>query len=237
MTERHLIKILCAGAVKEGVRACAELFEERTAMGFDLEHAIGPEIHSRLNAGTAVADLVAMPESAFPPMVGAGQFAAKDVEPVGSILVAAAIRKGAREPDLSTVEAFIASVQTADRLYISAATSGRYMQGIFDKLSLTERLGERIVTWPTGRETMEALAADTSFNAIGFGHATEIRLHDDRGTRLVGPLPGEINRETPYAVGLFAGAHEPAAARDLLDLMVSPRGRELFAETGVSVPR
>lgn len=236
MNDKHLIKILCAGAVIEGVRACAALSQMESGTGFDLEHAIGPEIHSRLNAGTAVADLVAMPESAFPPMVAAGQFAAEDVEPVGAILVAAAIRKGAREPDLATVEAFIASVQTADRLYISAATSGRYMAGIFDKLALTGRLGDRVVTWPTGRETMEALAADTTGNAIGFGHATEIRLHDHRGTRLVGPLPGEINRETPYAVGLFRGAHEPAAARGLLQLMVSPRGRQIFADSGVVVP-
>jgi ABC-type molybdate transport system substrate-binding protein len=92
------------------------------------------------------------------------------------------------------------------------------------------------VIWPTGRETMEALAADTTGNAIGFGHATEIRLHDKRGTRLVGPLPGEINRETPYAVGLFAGAEEPEAAKRLFDLMLSPQGRALFADTGVSVP-
>lgn len=236
MNDNHLVKILCAGAVKEGVRACAELFRKQSGIGFDLEHAIGPEIHSRLNAGTAVADLVAMPLGGFATMIEAGQFAPRNVAQVGVVLVAAAIRQGAREPDLSTVEAFIASVQTAERLYISAATSGRYMAGVFDKLALTERLGDRIVTWPTGAETMEALAADTSGNAIGFGHATEIRLHDHRGTRLVGPLPGEINRETPYAVGLFAGAGEPQAARQLFDLMLSPQGRTLFADTGVSVP-
>lgn len=236
MNDNHLVKILCAGAVKEGVRACAELFKQQTGIGFDLEHAIGPEIHSRLNAGTAIADLVAMPLGGFSPMIEARQFAPRDVGQVGLVLVAAAIRQGAREPDLGTVEAFIASVQAADRLYISTATSGRYMAGVFDKLSLTERLGNRIVTWPTGHETMEALAADTTGNAIGFGHATEIRLHDKRGTRLVGPLPGEIGRETPYAVGLFAGAEEPQAARQLFDLMLSPQGRALFAETGVAVP-
>lgn len=236
MNDNHLIKILCAGAVKEGVRACGEFFREQSGIGFDLEHAIGPEIHSRLNAGTAIADLVAMPQGGFATMIEAGQFAPRNVARVGVVLVAAAIRQGAREPDFGTVEAFIASVQSADRLYISAATSGRYMAGVFDRLSLTERLGDRVVTWPTGHETMEALAADTTGNAIGFGHATEIRLHDQRGTRLVGPLPGEIGRETSYAVGLFAGAKEPVAAKQLFDLMVSPQGRALFAETGVSVP-
>jgi ABC-type molybdate transport system substrate-binding protein len=80
---------------------------------------------------------------------------------------------------------------------------------------------------------MEALAADRSGSAIGFGHATEIRLHDYLGTRLVGPLPGEIGRQTPYAAAPLAGAGQPDAARRLIDFMISPRGRQVFLDAGV----
>jgi ABC-type molybdate transport system substrate-binding protein len=80
---------------------------------------------------------------------------------------------------------------------------------------------------------MEALAADISGNAIGFGHATEIRLHDYLGTRLVGPLPGEIGRQTPYAAGLLADAGDNETGRALIDFMVSARGRQVFLDSGV----
>ena len=80
---------------------------------------------------------------------------------------------------------------------------------------------------------MEALAEDTSGNAIGFGHVTEIRLHDPLGTRLVGPLPNEIGRQTPYAAGLLVTARQPDEAKEFVSLMSSARGRQMFVESCV----
>jgi ABC-type molybdate transport system substrate-binding protein len=96
-----------------------------------------------------------------------------------------------------------------------------------------ERIGSKVMALPDGKSAMEALAADRSGSAIGFGQATEIRLHDNLGTRLVGPLPDEIGQETSYAAGRLAAASSPDAARQLIDFMISPRGRQVFLDAGV----
>ena len=143
------------------------------------------------------------------------------------------IRDDVREPDLSSVDAFVRSLLAADRVIYNTASSGLYVAEVIDRLGLTEKIRGKLSILPTGKAAMEALAADMSGNAIGFGHATEIRLHDYLGTHLVGPLPGAIGRQTPYAAGLPVDAGRPDAARQLIDFMISARGVRLFHETGV----
>lgn len=86
---------------------------------------------------------------------------------------------------------------------------------------------------PNGAAVMEFLADKAPLNAIGFGHVTEIQLHDNLGTHLAGPLPETIGRHTVYAVGLHAAAAMPDAARALIARMVSAKGAADFAASGV----
>jgi molybdate transport system substrate-binding protein len=190
-------------------------------------------IKERVLSGNADADLVVIPRAEFDDLIGAGHFKPEDVAVLGLVTVGVTVRNGAREPDLSTVEAFVASVLAAERLIYNTASSGQYVARMFERLGLVDKIKHKASILPTGKAAMEALAADTSGNAIGFGHVTEIRLHDRLGTHLVGPLPGEIGRQTPYAVGLRSEASERDAARQLVAFFTSARGKSVFAETGV----
>lgn len=233
MAEKRTVRILSAGAVKEGIRRSAEAFGAETGIGHEIEFATGPVIKERVLARNAGADLITLPRPQFDPLIAAGHVRPEQVEPVGVIAVGVTIRGGDRAPDLSSVDAFVQSVLAADRLIYNTASSGEYVAGVFERLGLTDRIAHKASILPTGKAVMEALAADRSGNAIGFGHATEIRLHDHLGTRFVGPLPGGIGRETPYAAGLLADAAGPDAARQLLAFMVSAHGRGIFVESGV----
>jgi molybdate transport system substrate-binding protein len=233
MTEKPTIRILSAGAVKEGMRRCAELYNAETGVPFTIEFATGPVIKERVVAGEANADLVAIPRSQFDDLIVANRIRADDVAALGCVTVGATVRNGAREPDLGSVEGFVASVLGADRLIYNQASSGQYVAMVLEGLGLTDQVRDKTSIFPNGKTTMEALAADPSGNAIGFGHATEIRLHDYLGTHLVGPLPGEIGRETPYAAGRLVDTQEGQATQGLVDFMVSPRGRQIFVDSGV----
>jgi len=169
----------------------------------------------------------------FDELIAAGHVRPEDVAVLGSVTLGVTIREGDRVPDLASVDAFVASVLAADRIIYNTASSGQHVAKVFERLGLAERIGSKVLALPDGKSAMEALAADRSGNAIGFGQATEIRLHDHLGTRFVGPLPGEIGHETHYAAGRLAAASEPDAARQLIDFMISPRGRQVFVDTGV----
>jgi ABC-type molybdate transport system substrate-binding protein len=233
MTEKRTIRILSAGAVKEGLRKNAELFSAETGVGHEIEFLPGPAIVERVLAGKAEVDLTIVPHPLFDALIAERRVRRDDVAVLGCVTVGVTIRDGAHEPDLGSVDAFVASVLGADRVIHNRASSGQYVAKVLDELGLTTKIGDRISIFPDGKTTMEALAADISGNAIGFGHATEIRLHDYLGTRLVGPLPGEIGRQTPYAAGLLADAGDNETGRALIDFMVSARGRQVFLDSGV----
>jgi molybdate transport system substrate-binding protein len=227
------VRILSAGAVKEGIRRSAELFALETGIRHEIEFATAPVIKERVLSGDAGADLITLPRPQFDALIAAGHLRQEDVASLGIIAVGVTIKEGDREPDLSSVGAFVRSVLAADRVVYNTASSGVYVARVFERLGLTEEIRDKVSVVLTGKAVMEALAADRSGNAIGFGPATEIRLHDHLGTRFVGPLPGEIGQETAYAAGLLAAAGDPAAARQLIDFLTSPRGKELLTETGV----
>ena len=67
----------------------------------------------------------------------------------------------------------------------------------------------------------------------GFGGITDILLYRDRGLRLVGPLPEEIQNYTAYVAAAVVATDNPAAARALLAFIASAEGRALFAANGI----
>jgi ABC-type molybdate transport system substrate-binding protein len=228
-----MIRILTAGGVKEGIRRTAELFSEESAVPHRIEIAPGPLIEERALADAAAADLVVIPRLQFDGLAAAGKVPAEDVALLGFVTVGVTIRNGDREPDLSSVEAFIDSLLAADRVIYNEASSGTYVARTLERIGVSDKIRERVSVLPDGKSAMEALAADRSGSAIGFGHATEIRLHDYLGTRFVGPLPAEIGRQTPYAAGPLSISATLGTARQLIALMTSPRGKALFLEAGV----
>jgi molybdate transport system substrate-binding protein len=227
------IRILTAGGVKEGLRRTAELFSEETGIAHEIEIAPGPLIEERALADTADADLVVIPRPQFEGLVAAGKVPADDIAILGFVTVGVTIRTGDREPDLSSLEAFIDSLLAAERVIYNKASSGTYVARTLERIGVAGRIRDKVSVLPDGKSAMEALAADRSGSAIGFGHATEIRLHDYLGTRFVGALPEEIGRQTPYAAGPLSISATPDASRQLIALMTSPRGKALFLETGV----
>lgn len=227
------IRILSADAPKLGLRTLAEQFTVETGIGHAIELLQAPKITARVLSGDADADLIVIPRAQFDDLIATGHIGAEDVAVLGRVTVGVAVRNGACEPDLTSVESFVRSVLAADRVIYNTASSGLYVASVFERLGIADAIREKATVLPTGKATMETLAADTSGGAICFGHATEIRLHDGLGTHYAGPLPGEIGRQTPYAAGPLLSTPRLDAARRLVAHLTSEKGRAVFAGTGV----
>ena len=233
MTATQAIRILSAGAPKTGVRACADAFAASSGERCEIEFATAPVIRERVSTEAADADLVVAPLPAMKEFAGAGHVDPDAISPIGSVTVGVVVRDGAREPDLSTVEAFTRAVLAAEAVVYNTASSGEYITRMLEKLGIADQVASKTIRVPTGAAVMEHLAAHPSGNVIGFGQITEIRLHDDLGTHLVGPLPEAIGKTTTYAAGPIAGAQRADAARALAAFMASPDGKRIFVASGV----
>ena len=233
MNDARPIRILSADAPKIGLRRCVETFAVDTGQPFEIRLATAPVIKERVKSGITNADMVVAPLHVVEELASAGCVDPQSVSVIGSVTVGVVVRNGSREPDLSSVESFIRSLLAADAVVYNEASSGQYIARMLETLGLAEKVAAKTVVVRTGAAVMQRLAAESSGGAIGFGHVTEIRLHDDLGTHLVGPLPEAIGRATPYAAGLLAAASRPDAARTLIHFMVSAAGKEIFVVTGV----
>jgi molybdate transport system substrate-binding protein len=227
------IRILSADAPKAGLFQGAERFSAKTGLPHRIELATGPVIKQRVEAGSTDADLVVIPRPHLEALADSGHVDPQTIATLGLVTVGVTVKNGAREPDLRSVEAFVASLLDAAHIIYNTASSGQYVAGMLAKLGLADKIKDKTTILPTGVAVMEALAADTSGSAIAFGHVTEIRRHAALGTHLVGPLPGAIGRETPYAIGLLRGAAQPEAARRLIAFLTSPAGKRIFVDNGV----
>ena len=228
-----VVGILSAGAPKTGVRLSAEAFAARSANRVDIEFATAPVIKKRVETSSASADVVVAPVGAMREFAAAGHVLPESVAELGSVRVGIVVRNDVPDPDISTVDALVAALRDADKVVFNDASSGQYIVEMLDRIGLGEELASRIVRVPTGAAVMEHLAAHPGEKAVGFGQITEIRMHDDLGTHLVGPLPDEVGKRTTYAAAVFSGDARPEAARELVDFMVSPEGRSIFKSTGV----
>ena len=227
------IRILSAGAPKAGVRLCAEANLRKSGDPFDVEFATAPTIHDRLAAGTAKADVIVAPCPLLEKFAAGGAIVAGSVVELGSVAAAVAVRNGAREPDLGTVEGFRKALLAADVLIYNRASSGQYIGQLIESLGIARSVAGKTVRTDTGRGVMEYLAQDRSERPIAFGQMTEIRLQEHLGIHLVGPLPRKIGKKTSYCAGLAATATDAEAPRRLLELFRAGEGRRILRETGV----
>ena len=131
------------------------------------------------------------------------------------------------------MDAFRQALLAADVLIYNRASSGQYIETMIERLGLAEAMAEKTVRTDTGAGAMEHLAGDQSERPIGFGQITEIRLHEDLGIDLVGPLPEELGNETSYGAGLSSAALNTDGALGLLAFFASEEGRRVLFKTGV----
>lgn len=227
------VRILSAGAPKAGVSACAEAFARESGQKVDISFATAPILRERIEAGEAGADIVVAPLAAMEAFARDGRLAAGPRVPVGSVKAGVAIRDGAPVPDIASVESLKQALLAADAVVYNEASSGQYIAEMIGRLGLADALAARVLRLANGAAVMTHLTGDPTGRAIGFGQIPEIRRFEDRGVRLVGPLPEAIGKTTTYAAGLLAGAATHDNARALLDFMGSVEATRIYAESGL----
>ncbi|TDI59578.1 MAG: ABC transporter substrate-binding protein [Alphaproteobacteria bacterium] len=233
MSENRSIRILSAGAPKSGVRLCAEAFFGKTGQPFAVEFATAPVIKERVKTGAANADVLVLPVPAMQGVAGDGFVVADSVSVIGSVTTGVVVRNGAFDPDLTSVETFVAAMLDADRLVYNHASSGQYIADMIDRLGIADQVAARTVLVATGAAIMEFLVEDKGDKTIGFCQITEIKLLEHLGVHLVGPLPEAIGKVTTYAVGLCASAGNSREATSLIEFMAAPEGKRIFVDSGV----
>ena len=140
MSENGPVRILSAGAPKTGVRLCAEAFFGKSDQPFEIEFATAPVITERVTSGAANADVIVAPVPAMQGFATDGRIVSDPMPLIGSVTAGVVVRNGAADPDVSSVDAFVAAMLAADRLVFNSASSGQYIADMIEKLGIADQV-------------------------------------------------------------------------------------------------
>jgi molybdate transport system substrate-binding protein len=225
------VMILSAGAVESAMEAFAQLVERENGDEIKVRFNTTPQIAQRLAAGEEYDILIAPPDT-ITQAAKEGKVVADTRVTVGRVGTGVVVRSGAPAPDVSTADALKRSLLAADSVVYNSASSGMYLDKLFEKMGILDQLKAKTERYPGGTEVMAHLSKGNG-NEIGFGAITEIKAYEPRGVRFVGPLPAEVQNYTRYEAAVMTGAKSPDAAKAVLRQIASPAGKAVFVAGGV----
>ena len=136
-------------------------------------------------------------------------------------------------PDIKTTDALKAAVLAADSLVYNTASTGIYLENLFNKLGVGEQIKAKTTRHANGEAVMEHVIKGKG-KEIGFGAITEIKLYEVKGAlKLVGPLPADVQNYTSYSAALMSNSPSPDAAKAFLAFLGTPAAKQAFVAAGI----
>jgi len=223
------ITVLSGGAVEPGLNAAVAAFQRETGHAVKITYNTTPQIRKRVVGGETF-DLVIAPPAAIKEFAAAGKVEEGGVN-VGRVGLGVVIRLGAPVPDTSNSDAIRRTVLEAESVVFNRASSGLYFEGLLKKMGIYEQVEPKSARYTTGAEVMEHVLKGKG-KEVGFGPITEILQYKEKGLRLIGPLPAEIQNYTAYvAVPMSAGSNKEVVGA-FVRFLGGP-GKPLFVAAGI----
>ena len=227
------LQVITSGAFAAALKDLAPLYEERYQAEVDLAFgssigAAHDSIPTRLSQGQKF-DVFILAGSALDHFITAGHIKNNTRVDLVSSQIAAAVRAGDPEPDISTLAALKHTLLTAGRIAYSASASGTYLStelfpqlGIADEMAIKAKkiLSERVGTILMRNE------AD-----LGFQQMSE--LLPIPGIKILGDLAPEAQRSFFFSAGIGLHTEKEAQARHFIEFLSSPEVAEHIQKTGL----
>jgi molybdate transport system substrate-binding protein len=225
------VKVLSAGAVEPGLHRAVEQFKRASGHSVSIQFNTAPQIAQRMSQGY-VADVLIAPPAVLDERANNNKVSGEGRVMLGRVGAGVAVRQDATPPNVATTDALKQAVLGADSLVYNTASTGLYIERLFDRLGVGEQLKAKTKRYATGAEVMEHVIKGTG-NELGLGPITEIKLYDGKGLKLVGPLPADVQNYTSYGAALMTGAPSPDGAKAFLSYLGSPEAKQAFNAAGI----
>lgn len=223
--------ILSAGAVKPALMKIIDGFQRETSHQVEVKFATAPAILSEINRGGA-ADVVIAPPHILEQLAKTARVAEGTRVLLGRIGVGMMVRDGATLPKIATVDEFKEALLQAEALVYNQASTGTYIEALFDRLGIAAQLTAKTTRYPDFAAVLEHVRHSRG-RELGLGATTVIIESESAGVKFAGALPAEIQNYTVYEAAVSSLGEAGDAAREFLCYLASPAARQRFAAAGM----
>ena len=201
------VKVLSAGAVEPGLLPAAEQFERASGNKIKVQFNTTPQLTKRMAEGE-IADIVIAPPAALDEQAKNGRISMQGRLMLGRVGAGIVVRASAPNPDVATVEALKQAMLSADSIVYNTASSGLYLEKLFERIGIGEQIKAKTTRYPNGEDVMEHIIKGKG-NELGFGAISEIKLFEPKG--LQAGRSAATGHSELYE--LRCGAHEQCSFR------------------------
>jgi molybdate transport system substrate-binding protein len=225
------LKVFSAGAVRAIVTDLAEDFRRETGHTVTLSFGTVGVTRQKLASGEPV-DVVIMTDVAVDDVAKQGTVVPGTRTDIARTGMGVGVREGAAKPDISTSEAFKATLLRAKSLvYVDpaqGATSGIHFASVLDRLGIAEAVKGKSQLVPGGYPAEKVASGEAELVVHQISEIVPVK-----GVVLVGPLPADLQKVTVYSAGLAARSASPEAARAFIAFITRPAFKAKFAAAGL----
>jgi molybdate transport system substrate-binding protein len=189
------------------------------------------DLKKRIDAGET-ADVLILSRPVLDELQIQGKVVQGSIANIGKSYVAVGIRAGEPLPDIGTPEKLKAALLATKSIsYADPAkggASGVYIARVIDLLGIADQMKSKTVLVPNAQAGELVAKGEVE---MGVAQASELAAVP--GVKVVGPLPGDLNSEMVFSIGIGSTSKDPAAAKSLIELLSSPMGAAVLKSKGM----
>jgi molybdate transport system substrate-binding protein len=225
------LKVMISGGFSTAYRQVLPEFEKTGIKVTTLSGASqgkGPEtIAAQLARGVPV-DVVIMSREGLGELMKDGRIAAGTDADLATAAIGAAVRAGAKKPDVSTIDGFKKALVSANLVAVPASTSGIFLTTrVFPKLGINDKIKVRVMA--RGSQSAELVVkgeADLVVQPVS-------ELIHVQGLAYAGEIPMEVQLIQMFAAAVVAGSKEAEAGKKLIAFLTSSRVAAAIKQNGM----
>ena len=207
------------------MRAFGAEFEAAQSVRIDASFMPTMQLLERIRAGER-GDVAVLTADGVDALIAEGVL--QDRIDLARSFIGVAVRAGAPHPDISTSEAFVATLLGARTVAMSkAGASGIFMAGLLERLGIAEAVRAKTIILASGYTAELAASGEAE---IAIQQVSELMVVP--GVEIVGRLPTALGGETVFSAGLFMPV-ERQAARALIAALADPARDALYRACGL----
>ncbi len=185
------------------------------------------DLNQMINSG-APADIAALLPLQVDAFVKDGKMVAGTKTNFAQAEVGVAVKKGARRPDISTVNAFKAAMLNAKSIGYSQGGSGIISAKVMEKLGIADQLKAK-TKFIDGIPVAEVVAK----GEVEIGLQQINVIIPIKGADYIGPLPKELQETVKFAAAVLAVSKQPEVSRAFLRFIASPEAAPLLRKSAM----
>ena len=226
------LKLLVGGAMSEPFHEVSEAFEKKTGHHIAMTVDNTGALQRRLAAGEK-ADLILLASQGMDALEKENRIVQGTRVDLGRALMAVVIRADARALDIRTADGFKRALLSARAVALTdpagGGTAGVHMARVMEQMGITAEMRPKIIYRTQGAFVTDAVVKGEA--DLGVTFTSEIITN--KGAKITGLLPKEVQSPTNYAAAILAGAASPDVAKAFLQEFKTPFAHEAIRKVGL----